>query len=371
MPPRIPPAFLAPPTGVEVAHPENGGTPSEVLVDDGNCRFIPVDPDAMVEAGTGNGPSSSRARSRDPRIDREPDGWSECPEVQDHSKWPGTRLVRFVPAQEMRTPRCGSFTGSGAISASRTTRRSPPHAGGRASSRPCSCWTKRCFAGIATRIRGSGSSTRACTTSPTHSKRPVHRPWDAPTASGRYPVPAVDHRTERAVALARHRAARGARRGRSRGGSGGSCQGIAGLGHGYCFRKKHDTIETDWNRTHFYSFDTRKNATEHGASTRSAIWPVHFRLVAGCEVGPPEWARSGRGRPLAGPSPGPPSALSSDFCQGRSDTFNTPSAQGGNLPHAPVHQAPLHRADSLPAAVRVRQSTRGRLWMSSSEFRNA
>ena len=37
----------------------------------------------------------------------------------------------------------------------------------------------------------------------------AHRPWDAPAASrGGYPSPIVDHHQERAVALARYRAAR-------------------------------------------------------------------------------------------------------------------------------------------------------------------
>ena len=150
---------------------------------------------------------------------------------------------------------------------------------------------------------------------------------------------------------------------------------IVDLGHGYRSRKSHDTVETNWNREHFYSSASKKNATAHGASIREAIWdaiwPVDFRRVASREVGPPEWGRSGRGRPLARPSPGPPTAFSAGFCKGRSDTFNTPSDQGGNLPHAPVLQAPLHKANSLPAAVHVRQSARGSQWMSSSVFRNA
>ena len=41
--------------------------------------------------------------------------------------------------------------------------------------------------------------------------RAAHRPWDAPITSGRYPAPIVDHRTERAVALTRHRATRDGR----------------------------------------------------------------------------------------------------------------------------------------------------------------
>ena len=39
----------------------------------------------------------------------------------------------------------------------------------------------------------------------------AHRPWDAPLASKGYPAPVVDHRVERAVALARYRAARSGR----------------------------------------------------------------------------------------------------------------------------------------------------------------
>ena len=38
--------------------------------------------------------------------------------------------------------------------------------------------------------------------------RAAHRPWDAPLASRGYPPPIVEHRRERAVALARYRAAR-------------------------------------------------------------------------------------------------------------------------------------------------------------------
>ena len=150
---------------------------------------------------------------------------------------------------------------------------------------------------------------------------------------------------------------------------------IVDLGHGYRSRKSHDTVETNWNREHFYSSASKKNATAHGASIREAIWdaiwPVKLRRVASREVGPPERARSGRGRPLAGPSPGPPTAFLAGFCKWRSDTFNTPSDQGGNLSHAPVQQAPLHKANSLSAQGHVRQSTRGRQWMSSSVFRNA
>ena len=150
---------------------------------------------------------------------------------------------------------------------------------------------------------------------------------------------------------------------------------IVDLGHGYRSGKSHDTVETNWNREYFYSSVSKKNATAHGASIREAIWdaiwPVKLRRVASREVGPPERARSGRGRPLAGPSPGSPTAFLAGFCKWRSDTFNTPSDQGGNLPHAPVHQAPLHKANSLSAQGHVRQSTRGRQWMSSSVSRNA
>ena len=42
--------------------------------------------------------------------------------------------------------------------------------------------------------------------------RAAHRPWDAPLASRGYPPPIVEHRHERAVALARYRAARADRK---------------------------------------------------------------------------------------------------------------------------------------------------------------
>ena len=61
---------------------------------------------------------------------------------------------------------CTPYTGSGTISASTTTRRSPTPAGGPTHWRPCSFWTTSSSGSIARPIRVCGSCTPASTTLP-------------------------------------------------------------------------------------------------------------------------------------------------------------------------------------------------------------